>query len=517
MTFPDPEMCADVREFSAYLTKTLFEWDIKHPRSERTIAQELAFISDYKGYLAPIITYTNSFTDAMAGGAPTGNIVQRDIDRSKTLSAVVSGSLATHVSSLSGIQSTLQTLQNSSSAEVAIPEAQAKALFVASQSAYEEAVYGAKLMSPMVGNSGLKITTTNAEAKLAVETKQDDFEATLLKIEASLKASLAATNQSSFANNVPVAQAQTTADNDQTKAEATGGIVPCTGINCNLCSIGQLMKNIINFLLGISILLAVAMFAYAGFMYATRGTSETRVTKAHAVFKNVFLGFLVAISAWLIVQTIISVVFDGKAFVGDNWYELECSQKERRLNATIGELFGNVVPGVTPVSSVTRGVCGSGQTHVPEDNTCIDSTTGEVTSTAPRAVKGAIGSGSCAPNSAFGTQASRMSCICGAESSGRANAASRSDVMRANGEAFSWGLYQINLTANPMHCPGQATLNCPSAFAGKNYAATIQNRALYDQCVKAAQNVQCNTATAQYLLNNTPKGITNWSTTSVCK
>lgn len=134
------------------------------------------------------------------------------------------------------------------------------------------------------------------------------------------------------------------------------GIVPCMGIDdCNLCQVGQLMKNIINFLLASSIFVAVIMFAYAGFLYGTSSGNEAKVTKAHKVFRNVFIGFLVAIAAWLVVQTIISVVFDGTAFVGGNWRELQCVSEVtddpkgggRLIGTSLSDVINQVFPRVT--------------------------------------------------------------------------------------------------------------------------------------------------------------------------
>lgn len=126
---------------------------------------------------------------------------------------------------------------------------------------------------------------------------------------------------------------------------AAQGLVPCDGINCNLCSVGQLMQNIINGLLLSSLLIAVAMFAYAGFLYVTGGGNEPRITAAHKIFTRVLIGFLLAIVAWLVVQTFVSIVFDKSAFVGKNWYELECSKQERLMNTTLSDLLGKVIPG----------------------------------------------------------------------------------------------------------------------------------------------------------------------------
>ncbi len=297
------------------------------------------------------------------------------------------------------------------------------------------------------------------------------------------------------------------------------GIVPCGGsadpLGCDLCSLGQLMQNIINFLLLLTIPLAAALFAYAGFLYIRHGTNPTKIETAHKIFRNVLVGFLIAISAWLVVQTIMSTVFDGKFFVGGNWNELQCSKEKRLMNTNVSDLFGDL--GVT--QSVPTA-CPTGYQYEEVMSGCYNPQSGDIVSPVSRpvtAVTSAIGSGSCAPNMAFGANATAMSCICGQESAGQPNADSRTDIMKTNNLPFSFGLYQVNITANAIRCPNQPVLNCPDAFIGKNYDAQIKSgqKVLYEKCVAAAKNVQCNTNTAQYLYNN--GGVNHWKNSAkVC-
>jgi hypothetical protein len=129
------------------------------------------------------------------------------------------------------------------------------------------------------------------------------------------------------------------------------------------------------------------------------------------------------------------------------------------------------------------------------------------------------GRGDCSPSAmnAFGSQAQAMSCIAQAESACIADRASQSDRSRVDGTVFSSGLYQINISANYMQCAGYnngARVNCPEAFNGRNYNATIRNGALYTTCITMANNRECATETAQRILNN--QGIKAWSTAAGC-
>ena len=119
------------------------------------------------------------------------------------------------------------------------------------------------------------------------------------------------------------------------------------------------MQNIINFLIVLSIPIAAAMFAFAGFLYVTGASNPTKIAQAHKIFKNVLIGFLIAISAWLVVQTILNAVFDKEGFFesGGDWFTLSCVKKttdtpgqEGRL---IGTNFGDLISEVFPSKSDT--------------------------------------------------------------------------------------------------------------------------------------------------------------------
>lgn len=137
---------------------------------------------------------------------------------------------------------------------------------------------------------------------------------------------------------------------------------------------------------------------------------------------------------------------------------------------------------------------------------------------------GAVGScsvmdnGPCAVSNLAGfcgdaTKANNASMICNAESRGDATRASTVDCIGggpigngkykscAGKDAFSFGLFQINIT---QHSVGG--LNCPSAFSGKNFTATIVNRPLYDQCVSEAKNPGSNIRE----MLRTSRGCSNW-------
>lgn len=80
------------------------------------------------------------------------------------------------------------------------------------------------------------------------------------------------------------------------------GFVPCTD-NCGYKDLIIMINNIIDWVVKISIPLAAVIFAYAGFLYMLTGIKDEKA-RARIIFKNVLIGFIFILSAWIIVTTI---------------------------------------------------------------------------------------------------------------------------------------------------------------------------------------------------------------------
>ncbi len=86
----------------------------------------------------------------------------------------------------------------------------------------------------------------------------------------------------------------------------TSGLIPCGhGVNdqCTFADLMALGRNIVNFLILLSIPLAAIAFAYSGFLLLTAGGDVGKRGKAKEIFVKVLWGFIFVISAWLIVYT----------------------------------------------------------------------------------------------------------------------------------------------------------------------------------------------------------------------
>ncbi|MBP9771528.1 MAG: hypothetical protein KBD16_01225 [Candidatus Pacebacteria bacterium] len=88
------------------------------------------------------------------------------------------------------------------------------------------------------------------------------------------------------------------------------GLVPCSGPDCNFSDFITLIQRIMNFLLKIAIPIAVVLFSWAGFQYLTAMGDEGKIKSARSLMTSVFVGFGIALAAYLIVN-VLTTVFLG--------------------------------------------------------------------------------------------------------------------------------------------------------------------------------------------------------------
>ncbi len=104
------------------------------------------------------------------------------------------------------------------------------------------------------------------------------------------------------------------------------GLVPCgteygpDGKIANPCKfehIFTLIKTVMDFIFkNIVLPLSAIMFAYAGFLLVTSGGETSKKEKAKKIFTNVAIGLIIVVAAWLIVNTVLSIVgYTGMTFL----------------------------------------------------------------------------------------------------------------------------------------------------------------------------------------------------------
>lgn len=87
-----------------------------------------------------------------------------------------------------------------------------------------------------------------------------------------------------------------------TPTPGADGLIPCAGPDCNFGHVIQFANTIITWLLRIAIPVTAALFSYAGFLYLTSEGNPGKKAQANKVFQSVFWGFIMALSAWILVN-----------------------------------------------------------------------------------------------------------------------------------------------------------------------------------------------------------------------
>lgn len=97
-------------------------------------------------------------------------------------------------------------------------------------------------------------------------------------------------------------------------ALAVGGLVPCdetsnSGKGCQFSDLVTLFQKVMDFLLWtVMVPLATIAIAFVGVQYMTAVGNPTKLAKAHEVLWDVLLGIFIALAAWLIINTIFTVL-----------------------------------------------------------------------------------------------------------------------------------------------------------------------------------------------------------------
>ena len=247
------------------------------------------------------------------------------------------------------------------------------------------------------------------------------------------------------------------------------------------------LKGLITAIVGLSIIFAVIMIVIGGIEYVAAAVPSAKSEGKKKII-GAISGLLIAIFSYLLLITINPDLIS----VGFNLDDLKNIQYPEWLAES----------GVSPQGHVGDPGIGGGGGGGSSGN---------------------LGSGKCVPIHEsgnycdvdalvpyFGQYAERMSAICNVESiGGQVGIKSGSDVCK-DGNSFSWGLFQINLTNNDLggldclykHKPGVR------AFTAENYACTVDNQDMYDACVAQAKIPSVNIAEAVRQFNQ--GGFNRW-------
>jgi len=121
-------------------------------------------------------------------------------------------------------------------------------------------------------------------------------------------------------------------------AQGTGGIVPCNGPECQACHVVRLGQNILTWVIGVMASIIAIVFAVAGFKMVMAGGDTGQVSQARSMMTNAVIGFVILLSSWLIIDTIMKLVVSPGASTGGiqlgMWHTIQCVPQPVRLQTT---------------------------------------------------------------------------------------------------------------------------------------------------------------------------------------
>lgn len=150
--------------------------------------------------------------------------------------------------------------------------------------------------------------------------------------------------------------------------DPTFSIVPqgCDGLPLGAGGVLQFIQNIMNAMVSVGVIVLVLVIAYAGFLFILTPTNPESRSKAKSVLGNAVIGFIIVLSAWVGVDFIMKLLYDGGGQFGPWNKILTVTDDSKCINpVTLDKIKG--LPGLVDVginSVTTNGGGGNGSASI---------------------------------------------------------------------------------------------------------------------------------------------------------
>ncbi len=144
------------------------------------------------------------------------------------------------------------------------------------------------------------------------------------------------------------------------------GLVPCEGPDCQACHVVQLGQKVIEWFIGIAASITALVFVIGGLKMVMAGGDTGSVSSARQMMTNAVVGFVILLSAWLIINTVLKIfVSNSSSLQGvaempgyGPWNEIQCvAQPQRTTTQTTAPVTttpGTGATGTTNTNSVSH-------------------------------------------------------------------------------------------------------------------------------------------------------------------
>ncbi len=100
------------------------------------------------------------------------------------------------------------------------------------------------------------------------------------------------------------------------------GLVPCKGPECEACHVVQLAQNILTWVINIMASIIALIFVIGGIKMVMSAGDTGAVKQARKMITNSVIGFIILLTAWLIMDTVLKT-FVNEGAIGP-WHQIEC-------------------------------------------------------------------------------------------------------------------------------------------------------------------------------------------------
>jgi hypothetical protein len=258
------------------------------------------------------------------------------------------------------------------------------------------------------------------------------------------------------------------------------------------------------------VFVAPLSIAYAGFLFVVNPVNEHGISEAKGILWNTVLGLVIAFAGWLIVAAVMAVLYHPTGTTWGAWSDIVYGRASDTCLKQAGALTNN-----DPLNQAVpqTGVSASGTLSTPPAGK-----TGTACDPAMVLAGAAAGGYTLSP-----AQANILACIADPESSCRSNPPPNKYWNNPTGPggkaSTAAGAFQVLLASNSrcyenVACYSAAgvsganpRLNCSTGF---NPNGTIKDLAKVDQCLLAANNLNCSVSAAACLLKENGGNFSPW-------
>ncbi len=101
------------------------------------------------------------------------------------------------------------------------------------------------------------------------------------------------------------------------------GIVPCGNGNdeCEVSDIVALAKNLMDWFILISVVVAALLFLNAGVLYIMSPSNPSNIARAHRLFLSTLVGMVVVLCSWMIINLVMTTLYGGAGTWG-SWFSI---------------------------------------------------------------------------------------------------------------------------------------------------------------------------------------------------